>query len=196
MDQVRSVAFDEMSERGFDAVTVEQIAARSSVSASTVYRYFGTKEALVLSASRPAQLVQLLRADVGGRDDDDDDDARDGEDGGGGGDGGGRTWAESFQRSAVEVWGNDKTATVELGLILDNDPLLDAWERQLLDQRSDIAAVFATRRGKSGGAKDETRAAAAIAVLTTTLLRWHRDGGGRKSLARLLAKSFDAVRTD
>ena len=173
MGQVRSVAFDLMSASGFDAVTVEQIAAQSSVSPSTVYRYFGTKEALVLSASRPAQLVERLQVDDGVR-----------------------TWVESFQRSVVKVWGTDETAIVELGLIVANDPLLHAWERQLLDQRNDIAAAFAARRGKSGGAKDDARAATAIAVLTTTLLRWHQDGGGKRSLDRLLGKSFDAVRTD
>ena len=106
------------------------------------------------------------------------------------------TTVESFQRSVVKVWGTDETAIVELGLIVANDPLLHAWERQLLDQRNDIAAAFAARRGKSGGAKDDARAATAIAVLTTTLLRWHQDGGGKRSLDRLLGKSFDAVRTD
>lgn len=173
MDQVRSVAFELMSANGFDAVTVEQIAARSSVSPSTVYRYFGTKEALVLSASRPVQLVQRLRADESVR-----------------------SWVESFHRAAVKVWGTDDTAAVELGLIVANEPLLHAWERQLLDQRVEVAAAFAARRGKAGGAKDDARAATAVAVLTTTLLRWHRGGGGRKSLDRLLGKSFDAARTD
>lgn len=173
MDQVRTVAFDLMSTSGFDAVTVEQIAARSSVSPSTVYRYFGTKEALVLSASRPAQLVERLRSDDGTR-----------------------GWAASFQRAAVKVWGIDEGTTIELGLILANDPLLHAWERQLLDQRGDIASAFAAQRGKAGGAKDDARAAAAVAVLTTSLRRWYSDGGAKKSLDRLLAKAFDAIRTD
>ena len=173
MGQVRSVAFDLMSTNGFDAVTVEQIAARSSVSPSTVYRYFGTKEALVLSASRPTQLVERLQSDDGLR-----------------------TWVESFQRAVVKVWGTDDTAAIELGLILANEPLLHAWERQLLEQRAHIAAAFASQRGKSGGAKDEARAAASVAVLTTTLLRWHRDGGGKKTLDRLLEKAFGSVRAD
>lgn len=172
MEQVRAVAFDLMSTHGFDSVTVEQIAARSSVSPSTVYRYFGTKEALVLSASRPAHLVERLRATTEA------------------------TWIESFRRAAVEVWEADATAVVELSLIVANDPLLHAWERQLLDQRNDIAAAFAAQRGKSGGAKDDARAGAAVGVLTTTLLRWHGDSGNKKSLDRLLAKALDALRTD
>ena len=63
MENVRTTAFELMSANGFDSVTVEQIAAQSAVSPSTVYRYFGTKEALVLSAQRPAKLVERVARD-------------------------------------------------------------------------------------------------------------------------------------
>ncbi len=172
MDDLRSVAFDLMSARGFDAVRVDEIAAESNVSPSTIYRYFGTKQALVLSASRPTQLVERLRRD----------DSR-------------RSWSESFRRAAVKAWA-DGEVEVELGLVLANDGLRAAWERQLLDQRADIAAALAARRGKSGGAKDDARAAAAVGVLIATLVRWHGAGGGKKELARLLGRAFDAVRSD
>ena len=62
MDQVRRVAFDLMSVHGFSAVTVEQIAAQSSVSPSTVYRYFGTKEALVPVGRSPDQAGRTGRS--------------------------------------------------------------------------------------------------------------------------------------
>lgn len=48
MYRIQSVALDLFEERGFDAVTVEQIAEASDVSPSSVYRYFGTKEQTVL----------------------------------------------------------------------------------------------------------------------------------------------------
>lgn len=48
MYRIQSVALDLFEERGFDTVTVEQIAEASEVSPSSVYRYFGTKEQLVL----------------------------------------------------------------------------------------------------------------------------------------------------
>lgn len=172
MEHARRAAFELMTERGFESVTVEEIAVAASVSPSTLYRYFGTKEALVLSASRPTKLVERLDADTSDR-----------------------TWAGSFRRAAVKVWGGDDGARSELALFVENEPLLQAWERQLLDQRSAVAAAFASRRNKSPGAKDATRAAAAVAVLTTTLLRWSRDGGGKKSLDRHLSKGFDAVTT-
>ncbi len=168
MENVRTTAFELMSASGFDAVTVEQIAAQSAVSPSTVYRYFGTKEALVMSAQRPARLVERI-----GRDDSL------------------RTNLAAFSRAASKVWGADESVPVELELVQANPPLVAAWERQLLDQREPLAEVFATRRAaKSVGTRDHVAAAAALAVLMTMLLRWQATGGGRKALDKLLTKAF------
>lgn len=48
MRHVQSTALGLFLDRGFEAVTVEEVAEQSEVSASTVYRYFGTKEGLIL----------------------------------------------------------------------------------------------------------------------------------------------------
>ena len=128
MDGVRRVAFELMSTKGFTAVTVEQIAAQSSVSPSTVYRYFGTKEALVLSAQRPTRLVERVARD---------DSTRSG--------------LAAFTRAAAKVWGTDESAPVELALVRANPDLVAAWERQLLDQRTALAESLSTRRGASVG---------------------------------------------
>ena len=48
MLRIQAVALDMFEERGFDAVTVEEVADASDVSPSSVYRYFGTKEEIVL----------------------------------------------------------------------------------------------------------------------------------------------------
>ncbi|MFI6365182.1 TetR family transcriptional regulator [Nocardia sp. NPDC050630] len=47
-DEVSEVAFRLFSEQGFDNTTVEQIAAEAGLSRTTFFRYFGTKEELVL----------------------------------------------------------------------------------------------------------------------------------------------------
>lgn len=48
MYRVQTAALDLFERRGFGDVTVEEIAEASDVSASSIYRYFGTKEELVL----------------------------------------------------------------------------------------------------------------------------------------------------
>lgn len=49
MRNIQEVALDLFDERGFSHVSVEQIAAEAEVSPSTVYRYFGTKEGIILA---------------------------------------------------------------------------------------------------------------------------------------------------
>ncbi|MDO5683473.1 MAG: TetR family transcriptional regulator [Propionibacteriaceae bacterium] len=48
MHRVQEIAVDLFERWGFDAVRIEQIAEAAEVSPSTIYRYFGTKEGLVL----------------------------------------------------------------------------------------------------------------------------------------------------
>ena len=171
MDGVRQMAFELMSTNGFSSVTVEQIAVRSSVSPSTVYRYFGTKEALVLSAQRPTTLVERVARDTSTR-----------------------SGLAAFARAATKVWGGDESAPVELALVQANPDLVPAWERQLLDQRTALAESFSTRRGaKSVATRDHANAAAALAVLMTMLLKWQAAGGGRKALDKLLTKAFGGL---
>lgn len=48
MRRIQETALDLFDERGFANVTIEEIADAAEVSPSSVYRYFGTKEQLVL----------------------------------------------------------------------------------------------------------------------------------------------------
>lgn len=48
MHRIQTVALELFEAHGFDAVTIEQIADASEVSASSIYRYFGSKEMLVV----------------------------------------------------------------------------------------------------------------------------------------------------
>ncbi len=60
--ELEAVALRLFTERGFDATTVEQIAERVEVTQRTFYRYFPTKEDVVLAtfAERLARLEELL----------------------------------------------------------------------------------------------------------------------------------------
>jgi AcrR family transcriptional regulator len=63
MHTIQEKALDLFDDRGFDAVTIEEIAAATDVSPSTVYRYFGTKEGLIVSDEFEA-LSQEALADL------------------------------------------------------------------------------------------------------------------------------------
>lgn len=49
MRLIQEKALDLFDARGFEEATIEEIAAAAEVSPSTVYRYFGTKEGLIVS---------------------------------------------------------------------------------------------------------------------------------------------------
>ncbi|MFD5214332.1 TetR/AcrR family transcriptional regulator [Microbacterium sp. NPDC058345] len=49
MQTIQERALDLFEERGFHAVTIEAVAASAEVSPSSVYRYFGTKEGILVS---------------------------------------------------------------------------------------------------------------------------------------------------
>lgn len=62
MRETQQVAMDLFVERGFDAVTVEEIAGTIGVAASTVYRHFGTKEGIVLWDEHDVAIDEALGA--------------------------------------------------------------------------------------------------------------------------------------
>ncbi|MEV0030338.1 helix-turn-helix domain-containing protein [Nocardia sp. NPDC050793] len=61
MSRIQQVALDLFDEHGYREVTVERVAAAAGVSPSSVYRYFGTKEMLVLYDEADPQLLEVLR---------------------------------------------------------------------------------------------------------------------------------------
>lgn len=68
MLRIQAVALDMFEARGFDEVTVEEIADASDVSPSSVYRYFGTKEEVLLWDEYDLEmddwLIQAVQAEV------------------------------------------------------------------------------------------------------------------------------------
>ncbi|MEV6944034.1 TetR/AcrR family transcriptional regulator [Streptomyces sp. NPDC051172] len=61
-EAIRSVTYALIKEQGYDATTIEQIAERAEVSPSTVFRYFPTKEDIVLSDEYDPLMVEELRS--------------------------------------------------------------------------------------------------------------------------------------
>ncbi|MFF7308679.1 TetR family transcriptional regulator [Streptomyces sp. NPDC008137] len=59
---IRGAAYTLIEEQGYDATTIEQIADRAEVSASTVFRYFPTKEDIVVTDEWAPVMAAELRA--------------------------------------------------------------------------------------------------------------------------------------
>ncbi|HEY7269871.1 MAG TPA: TetR family transcriptional regulator [Dehalococcoidia bacterium] len=64
MQRIQSIALDLFDELGYDNVTIEQIAAAAEVSPSSVYRYFRTKEQVVLWDQGDIEFVEALAVEM------------------------------------------------------------------------------------------------------------------------------------
>jgi AcrR family transcriptional regulator len=61
-EAIRSATYALIKEQGYDATTIEQIAERAEVSPSTVFRYFPTKEDIVITDEYDPLMVEELRS--------------------------------------------------------------------------------------------------------------------------------------
>ncbi|WP_443042179.1 TetR/AcrR family transcriptional regulator [Streptomyces sp. B21-105] len=61
-EAIRTATYALVREQGYDATTIDQIAERAEVSPSTVFRYFPTKEDIVLTDEYDPVLLEELRA--------------------------------------------------------------------------------------------------------------------------------------
>ncbi|MFH8800211.1 TetR/AcrR family transcriptional regulator [Streptomyces sp. NPDC017936] len=61
-EAIRTATYALVREQGYDATTIDQIAERAEVSPSTVFRYFPTKEDIVLTDEYDPVILEKLRA--------------------------------------------------------------------------------------------------------------------------------------
>lgn len=68
MRAIQESALDLFDDNGFDKVTIEQIAAQAEVSPSSIYRYFGTKEGIIVADEFDDMDEETLERLFGGED--------------------------------------------------------------------------------------------------------------------------------
>ncbi len=170
MRAVQSAAVAMFEIDGFDATTVESVAERSGVSASTIYRQFGTKEKLVLWDERDpvvdAELVERL----------------------------GRQSALEAFRDAVTVALVDRDDSDlflrRLRLIYAEPTILGAAAQQEHSDRIELAEAFAaTERRKKVTIADEITAAVCLAALDVALDHWQKSNA-ETDLGELISQTI------
>lgn len=175
MAEVQGVALRLMERRGFDGVTIGQIAEAAGVSPSTVYRYFGTKQALVLSGSASDLFVATLAAAAG-----DDPSA---------------TPADLFGRTTTTMLADaDHDALLHrLRIVFADADLIAAFEHEVLRSRQEVADVLALHRGAAKrGVRDDAVAGAVLGVFVAVLDRWQRSDD-KKPLLKMVNKALSSI---
>ncbi|OIK00132.1 TetR family transcriptional regulator [Streptomyces colonosanans] len=166
-ERIRREAYRLFAEHGYEATTVDQIAEAAEVSPSTFFRYFPTKEDVVMQDEYDPALAEALRA---------------------------RPADEPIVEAILnslrgpmgEMLQQDRDELLLRTRISFTDPAIRA--RQVAEQqRSEegIAASIAERTGRSTTDLDVKCAAAAIVAVFTTLVRHWVEGDGKEDLAAL-----------
>lgn len=164
-------------EHGYDSTTVEQIAAAAEVSPSTFFRYFGTKDDVVLTEDytplliaaleeQPAALspVQAMRAVVAG--------------------------------PVVDLYRHDRAMFHERIKLIYGTPALRAGILEGVHRTArDMASALARRRGLQPDCWElQVAMSAMMAAIVTVVEEWS-SGGGRDDLPRNLDRALRLLET-
>jgi AcrR family transcriptional regulator len=172
---IRAAAYRLFAEQGYEATTVEQIAAAAEVSPSTFFRYFPAKEDVILSDEYDSALVDALAARPADE-----------------------PVLQSIRRSMTDSLGlvleADREELLTRIRLTFTDPGIRArsMDEQLRNQDA-VAAAIAERTGRDAAELDVRCAAAAIIAVSMTVMRHWVDGGGAGDLRALYDRQLTAL---
>lgn len=172
MKQVQREAVTRFTADGFDAVTVEQVAAAADVSPMSVYRWFGTKEALVIWDEFDPPILAAVAERLPG-------------------DGPLAAVRDALIALLGEVYDRERINSLERAQLIYREPaLLAAADHNTRLLRAALSKVF-TDRGRMTGRDAGIAAAVAVSLLELAIDAWQREDG-RRPLADLLVETFAA----
>ncbi|WP_425310218.1 TetR/AcrR family transcriptional regulator [Ammonicoccus fulvus] len=176
MHRIQEIAVDMFEHRSFDAVRIEQIAEAAEVSPSTIYRYFGTKEGLVLQDEHDDVLRDSL-ADAFTEH---------------------NLWAVADQALALiehDHFTRDAEMTLRRTKLWFDNPTLRAASFPVVDTWIDELTTMVLDSPHHDFEPDEARIVVASLIwgLVTAIESWYR-GGADGSLGAYLRRMIAAVR--
>ncbi len=174
--RLTEAAYELIAERGYDAVSVADVAEAADVSVPTFYAYFRTKEHVVL----PDQDLDWIRTHLA------------------------RTPADlplperirlGLHAIVGEIEEHARAESVRRWQLVRAEPVLQrrAYERERASAGS-LAEVLGVDLATSEGAADVVVLSACLSASTTAFLRWAETGGTRP-LAELIDEAFAALRS-
>jgi len=174
-DRIRASALRLFSEQGYDATTVEQVAAAAGVSHMTFFRYFPTKEDVALSDSYDPMLVGLLEQTPA-------------------------TWPvadrirAALLRGLRQLYDTDRNSLLAQNRLIISTPALRErlWASQMATQQLILQALGAGQGDPHPGFQDRVTVAACLAAATTAILAWV-ENDGTPELPDLVEQAFDAI---
>jgi len=174
-DRIRASALRLFAEHGYDATTVEQIAAEAGVSHMTFFRYFPAKEDVALSDGYDPLIVGLL----------------------------GQTPAEwplaeriraALLQGLAQLHDADRDTLLAQNRLIVSTPALRErlWASQMDTQQLILAALGAGQGKPQPSFRDRVTVAACLAAATTAILAWV-ENDGTPALPSLIDQAFDAI---
>jgi len=174
-DRLRASALRLFSEQGYDATTVEQIAAAAGVSHMTFFRYFPAKEDVALSDSYDPLIAEALRQTPA-------------------------AWSLTRRIRTVlvqglrQVYDTDRDALFAQNKLIISTPALRErlWAQQVVTQQLILQALSAGQDDPHPSFQDRVTVAACLAAATTAILTWI-ETGGTPELPDLIEQAFDTL---
>ncbi|MFT4840689.1 MAG: AcrR family transcriptional regulator [Planctomycetota bacterium] len=175
MRAIQAVAVRRFALDGFEAVTIDMVAAEAAVSPSTVYRYFGVKEQLVVWDEHDAAIEAALGQQFGKLPPFD-------------------ALATAFA-TAYDLSNEQLAALRERAGLIDSTPALLAHQIASLNLERAALTKALTKAYRSRGRELclDLVARIAITALLAGFERW-QSSRSRKSLSTWITEAFDAAR--